>query len=180
MHDKGADPGNAALEKHNLQGPPLTKLSPDGGNGCNTRCVEQAEHQEGGCSCRSQHLLKGCCASKKNTKGGDNALLSQEAGNQRGHHSPVAEAERLEDRSDQSCKCGQDTLGGIADHGKGQREGLKEPDDQRGKENDGEGSLDKVPGFLPEKLADILGSRHPVGREFHDERNGFALVVGIL
>lgn len=47
MGEPGANPSDDALEQDNEEHPLAAQLAANGGHGCHTRRVEQAEHQLG-------------------------------------------------------------------------------------------------------------------------------------
>ena len=56
---------------------------------------------------------------------------------------------------------------------------LQEPDCYGCQENDGEGPLQEILCFVPQKMTYIFGARHPVVWKFHHKRNGFAAEHGV-
>ena len=97
-------------------------------------------------------------------------------GDERCGDPPVTEPEGLQDRDEDARDGRQHALPLVRDDGEMEAEGLQEPDDDRAEEDDGESSLQEVLRLFPEEPQDILRSRHPVVREFHDEGHRLAFV----
>ena len=84
-------PRNDTLEKDDRECPTCSKFASNGCNRCNTWCVEQAEHENRKCSCRTKdaaHRHIGI----ENLKRRDNTLLGKESRHKSCCDTPVAKS----------------------------------------------------------------------------------------
>ena len=102
-------------------------------------------------------------------------LLGDEACDQGSRDPPVGQAERSEDWSDEAAKQREQGILAVRHDVQSEVEGLEEPDDDRGDEDDREGAGDEVLGLVPHQPHDGHEAREAVGRQLHDEGYGLAL-----
>lgn len=107
---QGNEVGNEALANDDEGGPMGAKLATDGGNGCYTRCVEQAEDEEGIAAGGVEHSEDGGFVGEQDAEGADNALLGHEARDEGCDPTPIAKAEWREDGCYETCHLCQHAL----------------------------------------------------------------------
>ena len=80
-HEYRQHPRNEALPEDDAEGVPVSELATDGCDGCDARCVEQAEDEHAR-RLQSGHDGRDCNAAVQNIECGDNAFLRHESADQ--------------------------------------------------------------------------------------------------
>lgn len=163
---QSAGPSDGALENHNIYGP-FKPQFPFYCSDCgDARGIEKAEnkHRDG---IRQRH----CRRSSQNIDGRNDAFLGNETADERCYEPPVPKSERSEYRTQKARNTRQHTVLALTEI-EPEIEGLQGPDYNRRQENDGKCALEEVLGLIPKQERHILYARHPVVRQFHNERGG--------
>ena len=166
----GDEPSDGALEEDHGEGPGSAEFAADGGDGGDTGGVEETEEKHGKGGGWGQHV-----GNTQHAHGADNALLTEEAADEGGDNAPVVKSEGTEDgRHEIGHDCKHATLTAM-DHLETEVEGLQEPDDDGGDEDDGEGALDEVARLVPQQMGNAAGGGETIVGEFHDK--GGSIIV---